>query len=254
MNEYYTFRVRLLNGTTQYIRTKNASLSEGDVIKYITTNHGKESYHVGIIECQHVENGASRFAKVAMPLTNVGSLNSYKKIENCPYYLASAFVNIDLIDEDFRRRHHVMIAEDVSLEIGFGYENETAEILKGYHSFSEGAVLAMLYCDLTNSCIVFIRNEAEDDTGIDEIHFNISSEMNAIEIASNHHYCSMNEVMFAAFTLAVSTDLRGASFMVINDKLYHSLNESFGKSVDDSDYHEDDFEAICTIFSRRMHP
>lgn len=245
--EYYDYKVRLLDGTVQYLMTKNNTLAGGDIIKFVTAINRK-LYRIGIVESRCAENAACRFAKASKAIGNISNLNDFEKIKNCPYYISHVPVDIGEIDADFRAKH-MSIPERVSLEVGFDYEDETPEMLKGYRRFSEGEVLAFLYSEPANRCIALVANN-DCGGGIEEIHFILTCDMNARQIASSTGCRRVSETVFAALTFALAVDFKDGSFVAINSELFDKLKSGECKDPDNTD--SDDFDAISVIFSRRM--
>ena len=251
MNEFYVYKIRMLDdGSIKYIRTRNSSLAEGDVIKYITTVK-KTSYHVGIIEGDCAKNESSFFAKTSMPLANIAKLDDFEEIRNCPYYLSLTSVKIADMDRDFRERYFVNIPETVSIEVDFGLK-ENADMLKGYRIFSDSEVLAFIFSKAARRCIAFVRNEDYEDgeDGIEEIHFRLDAENNAVDIVSNKSD-RLTDTVFAALTFALTVDFKG-SFAAINSELYNLLKDGADDDCDNDVADTDDFEPILKIFSSRQ--
>lgn len=247
MNEFYVYKLRLLDGSIEYVRTKNSSLVKGDIIKYITTVK-KTSYHVGVVVSNCVKIASSFFARTSMPLTNIANVNSFDAIKSCPYYLSFTAVNTADIDADFRERYFVSIPETVSIEVDFGIE-ENADMLKGYRVFSDSGVLALLFSKATHSCIAFVRNEECED-GIEEIHFRLDAENNAVDIVSSKGSSRLTDTIFAALTFALTVDFKG-SFAAINSELYGLLKDGADNDCDNDAIDTDDFDPILKMFSSR---
>ena len=247
MNEFYVYKIRKLDGSVKYIRTRNSSLAEGDVIKYITTVK-KTSYHVGIVEDDCAKNESSFFAKTSMPLANIAKLEDFEEIRSCPYHLSFTPVNIADMDRDFRERYFVNIPETVSIEVDFGLK-ENADMLKGYRIFSDSEVLAFIFSKAARRCIAFVRNEDYED-GIEEIHFRLDAENNAVDIVSNKSD-RLTDTVFAALTFALTVDFKG-SFAAINSELYGLLKDGADDDCDNDTADTDDFEPILKIFSSRQ--
>lgn len=251
MDKYKTFRIRLLDGTVQNIRTKNTALTEGDLIKFIITQNHKERYCIGVVESCYTGNASCVYAKVAMPLTNIAKLESFTPVRSFPYHISKNDVSIKKIDEEFRRRHKCVTEESISIEVGFGFEDETPEILKGYRLFSEENILALLYSASDGVCVAFLDKYEKTGSGIHEIHFKITPELNATEIISSEQLTLVNESVFAPLTLLIATGISNDTFVVLNDELYHALKRGIGTKPDPKECYEDDFDAIEKIFEHR---
>lgn len=245
MTEYKAYRVRLINGELMYIRTKS-TLTEGDVIKFKTT-FNKVQCHFGIVESQCSENGKCRFAVVSHPITNIASLGGFKEIKDCPYLISNASVNLETVDTDFRTSH-MSIPASVSLEVGFGYDIETPEMLTGYHIFADGEVFAFLFS--SNHCVAIVEND-ECDSGIEEVHFDITEDMNAVKIASSENCRNVTETVFAALTFALAVNFKEGASVGISKELFSTLRFGADEDLDDDTDTEDDFAAISRIFTRR---
>lgn len=239
---YYGLRIRHLDGSVKYIRTRRPGSIEGDVIRYITTASDITESHIGIVEGEYNNLKKTQFAMTTPSVANIAG-GVFKELNGGPYLICRIPIREYVFNFFYDGFKPDAESPKASIEVGFGFDIETPDMIRGYRLFSDGEVGCFLYN--ANRVIAFVKNGNID--GIEEIHFRIDKEINAVEIVTSADCGALTDTVFAALTVALTVDLEEGPFIAISSKLLDTLEYGPGEETDD----EDDFIAIDEIFSRR---